>query len=336
MKIDVILDARADADEISRLGSLAEQNGLGAVWTSSLLDSRDPFTNMSVLARSSSQIRMGPIAVNPFDMHPVRIATSLLTLNELCGGRAQIVIGGGGEALEAVSIKPERRVRAVRECVEILKRSSSEVPLTYEGELYRVKGYHPRWAKAAAPNVYIGANMEMMLTMAAKTADGIFLSDLTPELIPDAATFIADRQAKAGGARQDFMLNNFFAWHVYDDKDKAVREARQWLPLRGLFRRWVVSKFLDDADYDVIESHKSDFFNALAAQSSDIEGVPERILTALVDNLTLTGSTSEIDSIVERLKAFKTAGLTSLSLRLYQDAAASISLIGEKVAPALR
>lgn len=336
MNIDVILDARADADEIAKLGALAENYGLGAVWTSSLLDSRDPFTNMSVLARDSSQIRMGPIAVNPFDMHPVRIATSLLTLNELCDGRAQIVIGGGGEALEAVGIKPERRVRAVRECVEILKQSSHRSPLTYEGELYRVKGYHPRWANAPAPNVYIGANMEMMLNMAAKTADGIFLSDLTPELVPNAAAFVTERQAAPGKAPQSFMLNNFFAWHVYEDKDKAVREARQWLPLRGLFRRWVVSTFLNDEDYDVIESHKSDFFNALATQSSDIEGVPERILTALVDNLTLTGSADEIDSIIERMKAFKGAGLTSLSLRLYQDAAASIALIGEKVAPALR
>ncbi len=336
MDIDVILDARADADETAVLGALAERHGLGAVWTSSLLDSRDPFTNMSVLARNSDRIRMGPIAVNPFDIHPVRIATSLYTLNELCDGRAQIVIGGGGEALEAIGIKPERRVRAVRECVEILKRSSPDHPLTYDGELYRVNGYHPRWAKAPSPNIYIGANMKMMLTMAAMSADGIMLSDLTPDLVRKQAAFVKERQKAADRAPRNFMLNNFFAWHVYENQDKAVKEARQWLPLRGLFRRWVITTFLSAADYDVIESHRYDFFNALAAQSADITGVPARILDALVDNLTLTGNIGSIASIIDRLKAFKAAGLNAISLRLYRDAAQSIKLIGEEVAPVLR
>ncbi len=248
MKIDVILDARSDANEIGRLGALAEEHGLGAVWSSSLLDSRDPFTNMSLLAHDSTHIRMGPIAVNPFDIHPVRIATSLFTLNELCDGRGQIVIGGGGEALEAVGIKPQRRVRAVRECVEILKRSSANTPLTYEGELYQVRGYHPRWAKAKTPSVYVGANKEMMMTMATRVADGIMLSDLIPNLVCNAAAFVSEKRIAAAQTSSDFMLNNFFAWHVYKDKDKAVKEARQWLPLRGLFRRWVVSTFLNDAD----------------------------------------------------------------------------------------
>ncbi len=87
---------------------------------------------------------------------------------------------------------------------------------------------------------------------------------------------------------------------------------------------------------NLIESRKLDFFNALATQSSNIEGVPERILDALVDNLTLTSDVGDIEPIINRLKEFKAAGLTAISLRLYQDAADSIKLIGERVAPALR
>ena len=110
MDIDVILESKQPAAELSALGELAERHGIRAVWVSSLLDSRDPYANFSVLAQHSTRIRMGPIAVNPYDAHPVRIAAGVLTLNELCGGRAQIVIGGGGEALEALGIRPNRRV----------------------------------------------------------------------------------------------------------------------------------------------------------------------------------------------------------------------------------
>ena len=102
MEIDVILDTRAKPQDLAELGRLAERFGLHGVWVSSLLDSRDPFTNLALLAQSSTRIRLGPIAVNPFDTHPVKIASALLTLNEMAGGRAQIVIGGGGDRKSVV------------------------------------------------------------------------------------------------------------------------------------------------------------------------------------------------------------------------------------------
>ena len=89
MQIDVILDARAKPQELAELGQLAERCGIHGVWVSSLLDSRDPFANLALLAHGTSRIRLGPIAVNPFDTHPVKIASALLTLNEIASGRSE-------------------------------------------------------------------------------------------------------------------------------------------------------------------------------------------------------------------------------------------------------
>ena len=135
MDIDVILDTRTAAGELAALGALAERHGIRGVWVSSLLDSRDPFTNLSVLAQSTDRIQLGPVAVNPFDTHPVKIASALLTLNELASGRARIVIGGGGEALAALNIVPARRVRAVSECVEIIRAAATGEPVNYRGRI---------------------------------------------------------------------------------------------------------------------------------------------------------------------------------------------------------
>ncbi len=335
MQIDVILDARADPERIAELGALAESCGIGAVWTSSLIDARDPYTNFFRLAERTSTVRMGPIAVNPFDTHPGRIATSLLSLNEISGGRASIVIGGGGEALQALGLKPRRRVRAVQECIEIIKAVSPDEVLEYEGEIYRISGYRPAWARAAAPLVYAAANMPLMLKMAGRTADGMMMSDMPPKLAAEAIATARTARQKAGRDPQDFRISNFVAWHLYDDRDKAYREARQWLALRGLFRRWVVTTFLSDADYDIIEAHEADFYRATAAGTHVIEGVPDRILDALVENLTLAGHVDDIDDKIEHLRAFKKAGLTEIALRLYDDPAASIRLIADKVIPAL-
>ena len=94
MDIDVILDTRASADELATLGRLAEQAGVRGVWVSSLLDSRDPFANLTVLARESESLLLGPVAVNPFDTHPVRIAVEdaqdVRALVDVVPGRAHV------------------------------------------------------------------------------------------------------------------------------------------------------------------------------------------------------------------------------------------------------
>ena len=333
MDIHVILDSRTGPGALAELGALAESQGIKAVWTSSLLDSRDPFVNLTPLAQCTKTLRFGPIAINPYDMHPVRISTALLTLNEFAEGRANIVIGGGGEALEALQIKPDKRVRAVRECINILKGAGADAPLTFDGGLFHVKGYHPHWAEAEAPRVYAGANMPQMLSMAARHADGIFLSDLTPPLVSQAVQ--TARSAADGSLEAGFRFNNFLAWHVYDEQDRGSAEARQWLALRGLFRRWVITTFLDDSDYDIVEANMQAFFQALGGQTDAIENVPDHIIEALIENLTINGGPKTIDRVAEKLDAFRQAGLTEIALRLYADPDQSIKLIGEKIIPAL-
>ncbi|MCC5794288.1 MAG: LLM class flavin-dependent oxidoreductase [Chromatiales bacterium] len=335
MKIDLILDSRLSADELALLGSMAEEYGINGIWTASYLDSRDPFANLVLLARATRRIRLGPVAVNPWDIHPLRIATGLLTLNELADGRAAIVVGGGGEALQALGIRPEPRVGAVRECVEILKASRPDRALDYAGRLFRVKAYRPAWATATPPPIFVAANKPQMLRMAARAADGIMMSDLPPGLA--AATIERVRVAAAAAGRDAgaFMFSNFMAWHVHEDRAQAVREARQWLGYRGLFRRWVITAFLCDEDYDIIEANRERIYAAAQMAEPVVPGVPDRILDALVENLTLTGDHGDLPSIIGHLRAMQDAGLTHVALELRQEPARSIRLIGEKILPAI-
>ena len=102
MRIGLILDSRLSASKIAELGLLAEKYGAHSIWLASYTDSREPFTNLTQLAVQSKSIKLGPVALNPFGTHPIRILSGLLTLNELAEGRANVVIGGGREALQAL------------------------------------------------------------------------------------------------------------------------------------------------------------------------------------------------------------------------------------------
>ena len=335
LELDVILDARASSPTLAALGRQAERAGLRGIWVSSLLDSRDPFANLAALAADSERITLGPVAVNPFDIHPVRIASSLLTLNELAGGRARIVIGGGGEALDAVGIKPLRRVRAVAECVDIIRAAASGAPVDYEGRLYSVRNLQFGWPEQSSPPVFVGASMEQMLRMAARVADGSMMSDM-PVPLAAAAIHTLDAALRAHGkSRPGFRTSAFAAWHVYADRRHAFAEARQWLVLRGIFRPWVLGEFLDPADVDLVMNSAPAFWAAFRAGSAQVEGVPDTVLDALVEHLTFTGTPDELDLMIDKLLKFSMAGLDSVALRLYADPDQSIDLLGQRVLPAL-
>lgn len=336
MNIDLVLNALSPPEELARLAVLAEEAGVGGIWTASYLASRDPWSNLVAAARATRRIGLGAIAVNPYDTHPVRIATGLLTLNEQAGGRARIVAGGGGEALQALGIKPERRVRAVGECVEILKGVNPGTPLNFSGQMYQVQGYNPSWARAPLPPVYVAVNKPQMLRMAARLGDGIMLSDLTPAICRERIGWVRDHLREFGRAEAPFRHYNFVAWHVYADRQRARREARMWLGYRGLFRRWVLNTFMSDADYDVIEAHKAEIYGMVPRRTWSVDGVPDKLLDACVDYLTLAGTPADIPRFVEHLRAMGEAGCTDIVLELHEEPEASIRLIGERVVPALR
>jgi alkanesulfonate monooxygenase SsuD/methylene tetrahydromethanopterin reductase-like flavin-dependent oxidoreductase (luciferase family) len=335
MRIDVILDSRAPATELRALGVLAERFGLAGIWVSSLNDSRDPWANLVPLALATERLRLGPVAVNPFDTHPVRIAAGLLTLNELAHGRARVVIGGGGEALAALGLAPERRVRAVRECLDILRLAASGGPVVHAGSLYRVRNVRFGWVTAPAPALYAGANQPQMLAMAAQAADGVMLSDLPPAPARAAVDSLQGAAVAAGRDPGELPTTVFMAWHVYADRDAARREARRWLLLRGIFRPWLLAEFLSPADVALVMASQPAFARAFATGSAEVEGVPDPVLDTLVEHLTCCGSPGDLPLFVDRLRQLQAAGLRSVALRLYTDPAASIRFIGREVLPAL-
>ncbi|MEC9375566.1 MAG: LLM class flavin-dependent oxidoreductase [Pseudomonadota bacterium] len=335
MDIDLILDSRSNSKDLAEQGKAAEDLGFSGVWVSSLLDGRDAFTNLVDLARTTKRIFIGVIAVNPWDMHPVKISSALHTLNEISNGRARIVIGGGGEALAALGLKPERRVRAVRECVEIIKQASLGERFDFEGEIYKAKGYGLSWLSAPQPKVYIGANLNQMLTMSASVADGVMFSDLPPRLAKNAIKTVFQAKGMSAELKKDFWFSSFSAWHVYSDVNRAHKEARRWLLLRGLFRPWVLEEFLMPNEVNQVMSNQEVFIDAFVTQSGEIPNnkVPKEVVDKLIKNLTFTAAPDFLDLIKKELLSFKKVGLTSISLRLYEEPIKSMDLLSRKILP---
>ncbi len=336
MDIDIVLDSHLPSEQLTRLGLLAEQYGIHTLWNASYLDGRDPFSNLADLARQSSRLKIAPMALNAYEMHPFRIAMALLTLNEIADGRVEAMIGGGGEVVMALGIPFEKRVRYVRECLEIVKGATRSRPFSYEGELFRIDNYDPQWPTAQPPFIYAGANKPQMLRMAAGAADGIFMSDLSVNLTRQAVEAVKARQHEMGREPKGYRFNNFMAWYIYDDAAEARHEARRWIGFRALFRDYMMLEFMSPEDFQLILDHIPEIYAMAPKNEDSVEGLPDHLLDLCVDKLTLTGGVEDLDRVIEHLLEFKALGVTHICLELKNHQEHGLKLIGERVLPALR
>ena len=337
MEIDIILNEFASPQEAAELGLLAESYGLRGVWSSNYGWSRDPFMALSILAQRSSKILMGPMAISPAELHPLKMANLLYSLNELSDGRAMIMVGGGGAVLQSLGKKRERMTRHARECLEILKGFSADKMMNYKGEIHTVYGVKPAWiAGQKPPLIYYGANHPQARRVSAQLADGLITSDFVPSMMREFIDATREDLRNAGRDPAKFRFSNFWAWHIKDDAEESNREARRELMLRGWLGEMYFAPFLDTNELKLMRDHEQDFLNAFLRSTHVIENVPEDLIEKMIENISFAGGLDEIDAAIETLKEFADAGLTEIALRVHDDPAAAIRLIGERVWPALQ
>ena len=92
---------------------------------------------------------------------------------------------------------------------------------------------------------------------------------------------------------------------------------------------------MGDEDAAFVDSKRDAFLQAFLNRTPDIEGVPESIIAALVDNLTFTGGPDDILAVAARLKEYGAIGLDEVTLKIHGDAREAIRLIGERLIPEL-
>lgn len=336
MQIDIILNEFTSPAEARELGLLAEKYGVRGIWASNYGWSRDPFFTLSLLAEASRDLRLGPMAISPDELHPLKMANLLFSLNELSHGRAMIMVGGGGAVLQSIGKKREKMILRARECLEILKSAAPDKMMNYRGKAYQVYGYKPAWHTCEPPLVYFGSNHPQSRRLATELADGLITSDFVPSLMREFIAEIHSDLQAAGRSVDEFRISNFWAWHIKADAEESHAEARRELMLRGWLRDKYFAPFLDADELQVMRDHEQDFLNAFLRGSSTIENVPADLVDKMVRNISFVGGLDQIDAAIDTLNDFADAGLTEIALRVHDDPEAAIRLIGEQVIPALR
>lgn len=349
MDIEIIIGCEMHPTQVAEFAVEAERAGVRTLWHSNLPNGWDPFMGLSQAAVATSRIRLGVLALSPYEMHPLRIGYSIISLNELSKGRATIGLGGGGAMALATVDKPRdqsldfgrmRIVRGVREAAEIIWRlASGQFHWGYEGEVFSVRqpfrmGYmqHPR------PHIITCSMGPQMLRMGARIADGVQVGDVTPDRLPEVMTDIQTGLARRTYPADDFRVGNFWAWHIKKDRAASMHEARV-----GLFARAEVipphiglDHLLGPEEARLVRDNYRNFLVAGVTRTGDIKGVPPELVQRLIDACSSSGDHGDIDREVERYKRMQQAGLTDLALRVFDEPFEALRTITERVIPHFR
>ena len=337
MKIDIILEPDLTPEEICDLGLLAESYGIDSVWTSNYFAHWDPFISLTQLANQSRKIKLGILAVSPFEMHPLKIANSLLTRNGISQGRAQIAVGAGEGNLTAMNLDtPKKIVLAVREALEIINKACcNDLKKGYEGEIFSVSlPCDYGWAKQKKPIVYGTAYRHMMMRMEGRVADGVYIGATPPEVLEEAIDNIQIGKEKRLDGNENILINSFWAWHIKSDKEEAYKESRRELAWRARkLEKSLLQHYFSDDECEEIAAKFESFVDAYFDRSGNIKDIDIEIANKLCRVFTSTGDLSDLGSEIARFKQFEKMGQTHLSLRLHDDPKAALDIIGTEVLP---
>jgi 5,10-methylenetetrahydromethanopterin reductase len=346
MQIELIIGCEMHPQEVADYAVAAEKAGVRALWHSNLPNGWDPFMGLSLAAGATSRIKLGVLALSPYEMHPVRIAYSIISLNEMAQGRAILGLGGGGAMALATSVRSDgesldfkkmRIVRGVREAAEIIRMmASGEFHQGYQGEIFSVSSpFKLSFMASPPPKIFTCSMGPQMLRMGGRVGDGLQVGDVTADRLPEVMGDIQAGLAKREHPSDDFRIGNFWAWHIKADREASLHEARV-----GLFARAEVipphiglDHLLDPEEAQFVRDHYRNFLIAGVTGTGDIKDVPPELVQRLIDNCSSSGDYGDIDQEIERFKAMERAGLTDLALRVFDDPWDSLEIIRDRVIP---
>jgi hypothetical protein len=112
-------------------------------------------------------------------------------------------------------------------------------------------------------------------------------------------------------------------------------EARRELVFRGelLPPKYDMLPYVTPEERQLVIDKWQNFAKAFWTRSGVIEDVPPSIVERLIAACSSAGCITDIEAQIERFRVFEKAGLTELSVRLFDEPMAGLKILAEHVLP---
>ena len=282
-------------ERVVDLGVRAEAAGYDTAFVSSHYNNRDPFAALARLAAATDEIRLGPGVANPYDRHPVTLASQVGTVAELSKGRAVFGIGPGDPStLSNLGLADERGLRSVLEAFTVARRLWEGERVTHDGT-FECEDAGLNFDVPGEVPVYVGGEGPHMCRMAGKHADGLLFNGSHPDDLAWARERVEEGTAERPDDRGAFDLAAYASVSVADDREAAREAARP-----------PVAFIAGGAAPPVLDRHGVDPERAEAIgeklSAGDFSEAFEAVTPAMIDAFCMAGT---VDEVAERMSQVK-------------------------------
>ena len=325
--LGIELTPEHDLHRLVDLGVRAEAAGYDAVYSTCHYNNRDPWAFLSRLAAETDEVRLGPGVANPFETHPVTLASKLATLDEASEGRAVFGIGPGDPStLRNLGLEDERGLRPVLEAFKTAQQLWAGERVDHDGTFAATDAglnYEP--PQGGDLPIHVGGEGPHMCRMAAKHADGLLYNGSHPKDLAWAREQVDDGLGDRPDHRGDFDLIAYAAVSI-DEDGGAAREAA----------RPPVAFITAGAAPPVLKRHGIDPDAASAigdhVSAGEFSAAFERVTPEMIEAFCMAGTPNEVRARADAV-AEHADGLV-VGSPLGPDLEASVELAAEAVGDA--
>jgi F420-dependent oxidoreductase-like protein len=262
----------------------AEREGFTSIWVPQIPSDFDALTAIALMGYATERIELGTAVVPIQTRHPVAMAQQALSTQVVCGGRLTLGLGPSHHWIveDMLGLRYERPAGLVRDYVEVLNAAfAGPGPVDAENDSYRV--HNPLDITDLPPTpILLAALAPVMLRVAGAHASGTILWMADERAIGE---HVVPRITKAAADAGRPTPRVVAGVPVALCRNEEVDDARGW-----------ANRVLGHAEYSPNYQRLLDHGDA-----TDVGD----ILAA-----------GDEDAVVERLKAFRDAGATDLSIRV--------------------
>ena len=213
--------------QTTALGILAEKYGFDFCWITDHFNNRSVYVVLSLLANYTDEIMLGPGVTNPYLINPVQTASTLMSLDNLSGGRAILGIGAGDKiTLNLLGIERTKPLTAVKESVQIFRSIFDSGKIKgFEGKVFTVEKAKVAFEKTGALPIYIGAQGPKMLQLAGSMGQGVLVNASHPVDFKFASKQINKGIKEAQRKPKDVDVAAYASVSVDKKMEKATKAA---------------------------------------------------------------------------------------------------------------
>lgn len=226
LKISIELTPKWHVLILKDLARFIDGLGFDTIWVSDHYHNRNVFVVLAVIASATCRVKLGPGVLSPYLHHPAYIAQSILTLVDLAKGRVVCGIGAGDFlSLMQLGFKRLKPVSVVRDALLSIKTLISGNSTNIYNPAFKLINAKLNFGDRNNVPIYVGAQGDEMLKMAARYADGILVNFSDEEMLGYAYNLVCRTITDAGRDASSIDVAAYTSVSISDDTSSAKKAA---------------------------------------------------------------------------------------------------------------